>query len=766
MLVNPGDQNALELRDYFRVLLRHKWIIIVTMAVCVGASLALTFARPAQYSATTQVLLEQRLVDTLFVPGGGGGDTAGADRSRSNEIAVMDGPEVEAAVEEQLGYTPDPVAFEAQLGTDVVAITAQGPRPRRVAATADAYANTYIKLRIDQRVADLDGAVKAVEARVADVDTKIFLTGADLINNPPPPDVIVQGRNTTPTDKRILRLAEYERERDSYTAQLDDLRAAIAIASQPGAKVLSAAEVPTEPINKDPMRNLLAGIVVGLILAVALAFLREYLDDSVKTKEDLEAATGLNVLGIVPALGDWKKRNTTPLVALTQPRSPAAESYRSVRTSVEFLALDQPIGSIQVTSPQSSEGKTSTLANLAVTFARAGQRVIVVCCDLRRPRVHEFFGLSNRVGFTSVLLGDTPLVQAIQPAHPELPIGLLASGPLPPNPAELLASQRAIEVIEDLDQRCDVLLIDSPPILPVTDGLVISGLVDAVLVVGSAGSSTKRGLRRTTELLRQVDAPMIGAILNGVRSQMEYGSDDRYYTQDEPTRRRRSRSGGDRRVVGNGQADAVPSRPGPLPAPDGHPSPGRRPWPRSDRPLHPKASAGTPAGSSASSCCAARSTSACSRSRPSAPTSSCSTRSPWSRCCSPSRSRSPCASDGVTVIPPSSRSSSPRSRPSSSWPTCGTSWRTRCRVGGPTPPCTTSRDGHWSPSSGSSTSASRRVASSAPASSTSSPASCTRCSAPGGWSASSCSPGSASSASSCSPAPSASASPTATPGAT
>lgn len=560
--VNPGDQNALELRDYFRVLLRHKWIIIVTMAVCVGASLALTFARPAQYSATTQVLLEQRLVDTLFVPGGGGGDTAGADRSRSNEIAVMDGPEVEAAVEEQLGYTPDPVAFEAQLGTDVVAITAQGPRPRRVAATADAYANTYIKVRIDQRVADLDGAVKAVEARVADVDTKIFLTGADLINNPPPPDVIVQGRNTTPTDKRVLRLAEYERERDSYTAQLDDLRAAIAIASQPGAKVLSAAEVPTEPINKDPMRNLLAGIVVGLILAVALAFLREYLDDSVKTKEDLEAATGLNVLGIVPALGDWKKRNTTPLVALTQPRSPAAESYRSVRTSVEFLALDQPIGSIQVTSPQSSEGKTSTLANLAVTFARAGQRVIVVCCDLRRPRVHEFFGLSNRVGFTSVLLGDTPLVQAIQPAHPELPIGLLASGPLPPNPAELLASQRAIEVIEDLDQRCDVLLIDSPPILPVTDGLVISGLVDAVLVVGSAGSSTKRGLRRTTELLRQVDAPMIGAILNGVRSQMEYGSDDRYYTQDEPTRRRRSRSGGDRRVVGNGQADAVPSRPG------------------------------------------------------------------------------------------------------------------------------------------------------------------------------------------------------------
>lgn len=563
--VTPDDQSSLELRDYLRVLLRHKWIIIVTMVVCVGASLALTLTRPAVYSATAEVLLEQRLVDQLFVPAGARGDTLEADRSRSNEIAVMDGPEVEAAVAEQLGFDPTDISFEARVGTDIVGITALGQRPRRVADTANTYATTYITVRTQQIVSDLEEAVAAVQARVADVDTKIFLTSADLINTPPAPDVFVQGRNITPTDKRVLRIAEYERERDSYNAQLDDLRAAIAVASQPGARVLSPADVPTEPINKDPIRNLLAGIVIGLILAVAFAFLREYLDDSVKTREDLEAATGLNVLGIVPALADWKKRDATPLIAMTQPRSPAAEAYRSVRTAVEFLALDQPIGSIQVTSAQSSEGKTSTLANLAVTFARAGQRVIVLCCDLRRPRVHEFFGVSNRVGFTSVLLGDTPLVQAIQPAHPELPIGVLASGPLPPNPAELLASQRAIEVIEDLDQRCDILLIDSPPILPVTDGLVISGLVDAVLVVGSAGSSAKRNLRRTTELLRQVDAPLIGAILNGVKSQMEYGNDDRYYIDDQPTtRRRRIRGGGDeRRAAGNGRAATVPStRPG------------------------------------------------------------------------------------------------------------------------------------------------------------------------------------------------------------
>jgi capsular exopolysaccharide synthesis family protein len=192
------------------------------------------------------------------------------------------------------------------------------------------------------------------------------------------------------------------------------------------------------------------------------------------------------------------------------------------------------------------EGKTTTLANLAVTFARVGQRVIVLCCDLRRPRVHEFFGLSNRVGFTSMLIGDAPASEAIQSVRGDLPLGLVASGPLAPNPAELLASKRAVAVIEELDSQCDLLLIDSPPVLPVTDAQVISGLVDGVLLVGNAGSSTKRDMRRAVELLHQVDAPLIGAVLNNVQSRHEsvyaYG-DTRYYVDaadsagDSPERR-------------------------------------------------------------------------------------------------------------------------------------------------------------------------------------------------------------------------------------
>lgn len=534
----PGDQTpTLELRDYLRVLRRRKWIIVVTIVVGVGAALGMSLTQAPVYTATTKVLLEPRLVDRLFVPTERQANSPDAERQRGNEIQIMDSPRVKAKVQKQLGRPPDDVEFVALEGTDVVLIIAKGEDPDDVAETANAFAHTYTEVRTDLTVTELNEAATELQKRIAEVDQKIAGIDASFAVFPASPPV-VQGGTSTPTDPRVIQRNQLVAQRASYETQLTQMQVGTTVAQQGGAKVLAQAQPPQDPINKDPTRNLLAGFAIGIVLGVALAFLREYLDDTVKTKEDLESSSGLTVVGIIPALADWKKREATPLISMMQPRSPAAEAYRSVRTSVEFLSLDQPIGSIQVTSALAAEGKTSTLANLAVTFARAGQRVIILCCDLRRPRVHEFFGLTNRVGFTSVLLGDTPLANAIQAADRELPIGLVASGPLPPNPAELLASKRAVDVVEDLDRRCDLLLIDSPPVLPVTDALVISGLVDGVLLVASAGESTKRGVKRATELLRQVDAPLIGAILNSVESKFEYGyayGDNRYYVQGAPS---------------------------------------------------------------------------------------------------------------------------------------------------------------------------------------------------------------------------------------
>jgi polysaccharide biosynthesis transport protein len=288
--------------------------------------------------------------------------------------------------------------------------------------------------------------------------------------------------------------------------------------------VVNQAGTPDEPVRPKPLRNAILALVVGLVIGVGLAFLREQLDDTVKDKDDLERATGgLNVLALVPLVGTWKDRAHPEVVSLVQPTSHAAEAYRSLRTSVQFIGLDHPVEVIQLTSPNAAEGKTTTLANLGVALANSGQRVIVVCCDLRRPRIHEFFGLDNTIGFTSVLLGELPQSAALQPVPGQSGLSLMASGPPPPNPSELLASRRTGEVLVALKSECDVVLVDSPPVLPVTDAIVLSRAVDATILVGTAGRTTKKEYHRSVELLEQVDAPLIGSVLNGVDSEDLYG---------------------------------------------------------------------------------------------------------------------------------------------------------------------------------------------------------------------------------------------------
>ena len=251
------------------------------------------------------------------------------------------------------------------------------------------------------------------------------------------------------------------------------------------AQVVTSAALPTTPVSPRPGRaGVLAGIF-GLALAVAVAALLEKMDDSLRTKDHLERAAGVPVIGTIPTVGSFASLGRPTVVSLTTPRSPATEAYRTLRTAVQFLPVDG-VTMIQVTSPTAGDGKTTTLANLGVALARAGQQVALVCCDLRRPKLHEFFGMTNDIGFTSVLLGKVPLSAALQQVPDQDRLYVLASGPLPPNPSELLSSRRAREVLGSLRVEADVVLIDSPPVLPVSDAMIIAGLVDITLLVCAA----------------------------------------------------------------------------------------------------------------------------------------------------------------------------------------------------------------------------------------------------------------------------------------
>jgi capsular exopolysaccharide synthesis family protein len=216
------------------------------------------------------------------------------------------------------------------------------------------------------------------------------------------------------------------------------------------------------------------------------------------------------------------------LVTLTTPRAPVSEAYRTLRTNLEFSSLDKPLKTVVVTSPGSDEGKSTTLANLAVTLAQAEKRVILVDCDLRRPSQHEIFGLSNEVGLTTMMVDeramkDPPLQDTVVPN-----LSVLTTGPLPPNPSELVGSRRMGEIIAGLSQAADVVLFDAPPVIAVTDAAVLASRVDGVLLVIKAGGTKRDHAQKAKALLDKVNAHLVGAVLNNVKMDTSYY---RYYTE-------------------------------------------------------------------------------------------------------------------------------------------------------------------------------------------------------------------------------------------
>lgn len=202
------------------------------------------------------------------------------------------------------------------------------------------------------------------------------------------------------------------------------------------------------------------------------------------------------------------------LVTMTDPISPASEAYRTLRLNLQYASLDEPLHTLLVTSSSPDEGKSTTLANLAVTMAQAEMRVIMVDCDLRRPHLHELFRQRNDIGLTTMMIEDQALTDPPLLDTPVKGLRLLASGPLPPRPADLLGSQRMERVLERLASDADMVVLDAPPVMAVTDAVVLATKVDGVLLVVSAGETKRESAQRAVERLRKVNAHIVGSVLN------------------------------------------------------------------------------------------------------------------------------------------------------------------------------------------------------------------------------------------------------------
>ena len=272
---------------------------------------------------------------------------------------------------------------------------------------------------------------------------------------------------------------------------------------------LQAAILPSKPVSPKPKENLIIGLALGLVLGVAAAFVVETLDRRLKDSADVEAASGLTALGVVPFELPGEQ-----IPAKTHPKSVRAEAYRQVRTNLAFSAEEGPPKSIVITSSASSEGKTSLAVNLAITSARTGQRVVLVDADLRRPMVHTYLDLPEHKGLVDVLAGTIELSDALQSSEAG-PMDVLVAGPVPTNPSELLGSETMLKTIRQLESSYDFVVIDTPPVLPVTDALLIGVHVTSVVVVARLGQTTRDRIRRTTAALTHVNANLAGVIPNG-----------------------------------------------------------------------------------------------------------------------------------------------------------------------------------------------------------------------------------------------------------
>jgi capsular exopolysaccharide synthesis family protein len=259
--------------------------------------------------------------------------------------------------------------------------------------------------------------------------------------------------------------------------------------------------------------NLAIGLFLGLVVGAALALLLEALDRTIKTPDQACDLFGTPLLALVPKL---KTESLRAASIADQPLSPAGESYRTLRTAVRFVDLDRPLRTLLVTSPSASEGKTTTAANLAVALAQSGESVILVDADLRRGRVVQELGLPEGVGLTSVITRTATLQDAVQDWRGILQV--LGCGPLPPNPSEMLGSQLMVALLDDLHRMADVIVIDSAPVLPVTDSVALATQVDGVILVARAGRTQRSGAAEAWRRLDAVGANVVGCVLNGVSS--------------------------------------------------------------------------------------------------------------------------------------------------------------------------------------------------------------------------------------------------------
>lgn len=518
------ERSSLEsILEYAQILWHWAWLLVLAALIAGVSAFYITNLQSRVYQSEALVMvngasgLQYDSSSSLYL---------GAQLATTYTRTMTTKPILDA-VSERLGYPINTKAINVQQieSTQLINITVTDTDPQRAADIA----NTLVSVFADQILADqtsrytdlksnLEAEIATTDQQISSISTKLAairidpITGA-VIN---PNDVATQAQLQT-------SLSQYQQARSYLVSDYQQLKLS-EVQSTSSLNQKDPAVPNLVPIQPQPMRSALLAAVVGFMLAAGVIFLITFLEDTIHDPEEITRKWGVPVLGVI------SRYESTPatVITMSQPRSPVSESFRSLRTNLQFAGVAKPLQTILVTSPSPEDGKTSVVANLANVISQNNRKVLVIEADLRKPRIHKIFQLSNRTGLTDYFLhSQDQLTGAIKKTEMK-GVFVVTSGSLPPNPSELLGSDRMMEVVKLLGTHFNTIILDTPPLLAVTDALVLAPRVDGVILVIDPKKTKRGGVQHAIEQLKHVNANLLGVVLNNVK----FKNSPYYYNRD------------------------------------------------------------------------------------------------------------------------------------------------------------------------------------------------------------------------------------------
>jgi non-specific protein-tyrosine kinase len=501
------------------------WIVVALPLLAAVSAYALSSIVTPMYEARASLLIDSSQASSAS----NYNDLLTAERlSRTySELATTDAILDETARRIGGGLTADEIddmtAVSAVEETQLLQVAVIDSSPERAALIANTLAAVFTEQVQEQRNSNSEPGAASIAEDIEEVRAQIDETSAQIAQLELREDAVTRVVQAEIQQRRTL-LSAYQ----STYAGLLEIQQRYALASVESAVrvvVANPASAPTDPVSPRKTLNTALGGVLGVLLATGVVVVLGYRDNTVKTTEDVQQLTGRAAIGMIPQL-----QSPEHIEAIVNPRSPATESYRGLRTNLQFATMGKDLKSLAVTSSGPSEGKSTTVMNLGVVLAQGGLRVILVDADLRRPTLHKLGGLNNRAGLTNMLIADAGSEAMLYCQKTDVPSLLVVpTGPLPPNPADVLNSPRMGEIIKGLAARADIVLIDTPPLV-FSDAQIVSGMVDGCLVVTQAGQTRSTDLRDVVQALDQTGANIVGIVINRINfGRAEYRRRE-YYT--------------------------------------------------------------------------------------------------------------------------------------------------------------------------------------------------------------------------------------------